>query len=110
MGVGLMAASPGVGRTCRERARGSQSADGGLRNTIRTRKIGLHCALGKFFHQLAALVCREFMRPTEANAASFGSFPAFACAGTNEFAFELGKTPEHREHQAAMRRGGVGPS
>ena len=45
------------------------------------------------------------MNPTRLGASS-----TFAGSGTDQFTFKLGEAAENREHQAAMRGGGVCPN
>jgi hypothetical protein len=49
---------------------------------------------------------RERRLPAKPDAVRDGAGTAFARAGADELALELGQAAEHREHQAAVRRGG----
>jgi len=48
--------------------------------------------------------------PAAIRAALLGPLAALTSASADQLTLELGETSEHREHQAAMRRGGVGPA
>src|SRR5262249_32926807 len=48
-------------------------------------------------------------RASEANAAFLGSLAALAGPSANKLALEFGRTAKHRDHQLAVRRGGVRP-
>jgi hypothetical protein len=54
-------------------------------------------------------VRRELRFAAEALAVRLGARPAFAGADADQLALELGEAAENGQHQAAVRRGGVGP-
>ena len=51
----------------------------------------------------------ELRLAAEADAVRLGARPALAGADADQFALELGEASEDGQHQAAVRRGGVGP-
>src|SRR5580704_9697987 len=57
----------------------------------------------------ASLMRRERRLPAELDAVCDGARPAFARAGADQIALELGQAAEHGQHQPPMRCGGVGP-
>jgi hypothetical protein len=61
------------------------------------------------FKGFSHLVRRELWSSAELHATRLGSLPTFPGASADQLAFELGETAKHREHQPAMRCGGVGP-
>jgi hypothetical protein len=56
------------------------------------------------------LVRSEFRLAAQPDAPCFSAFPALAGAGADQLSLKLGKAAQHGQHQAAMRRRGVGPS
>jgi hypothetical protein len=52
---------------------------------------------------------RERRLPAELDTVCHGARPAFARVDADQIAFELGQAAEYREHEAAVRRRGVGP-
>src|SRR6516165_10879715 len=96
-------------RALLERAGGGQPADRRLAHAIGPGQIGLHSALCELLQHLSALVGRQLLRATELDAAGLGALAAVIGTSGNQRAFELGETSKHREHQAPVRRRGVGP-
>jgi hypothetical protein len=45
----------------------------------------------------------------KAHPSLFGALTAFPGAGSDKLSLEFGEAAEHRQHQPAMRRGGIGP-
>src|SRR5262249_52783876 len=51
----------------------------------------------------------ERLRTSKTRAAGFGALPAVVCTGSDQFTLEFGQAAEHRDHQLAVRRGGIRP-
>src|SRR5262245_34710527 len=105
----ITVASLDDGRALLERAGGSQPADRRLAHAIGPGQIGLHSALRELLQHLSALVGRQLLRAAEFHAAGLGALAAVLGTRGNQRAFELGETSKHCEHQASVRRCGVGP-
>ena len=58
---------------------------------------------------LVTLMVGETRFATESHALGLRTGSAVACTGDDQRPFELGNTSEERQHQPAMRRGGVSP-
>jgi hypothetical protein len=58
---------------------------------------------------LPTLVCGQLLWSPEAHAARSGALAAFAGPGADQRQLELSETAQHGQHQAAVRRRGVGP-
>ena len=71
--------------------------------------IGLCLASGEAYKGLLALVGIELVRPAEAHTAFPGPLAALSCAAADKLALELREAAQNRQHQAPMRRRGVGP-
>src|SRR5262245_16266026 len=99
----------GDGLACLERARRSQPADRRLAHAIAARQIGLYRALGEALDRFLALMGSERLWTSKTHAASFGALPAVICTRSDQFTLELGQAAEHRDHQLAVRRGGIRP-
>src|SRR5262245_50197672 len=81
-----------------------------LRDVERPCHVCLCFPIRKALKSFCPLVRRESTRPSKLDAPSLSAFAAFACAVTNQFSLELGQTSENREHQPAMRCGGIRPT
>src|SRR6516162_1452445 len=101
-------ASP-ADRDALERARSRKPPDRGGINRIGASDIGHRLAGDQTLQRLLALMWRHLARPTEAHAAILRTLASLASARADQLTLELGKAAKHREHQAAVRRRGVGP-
>src|SRR5208283_4936891 len=61
------------------------------------------------FERLFLLMLGKFRRSPHVNAPRLGAFAAFARAGADQLALELGKPAKHGEHKPPVRRRGVRP-
>jgi len=98
-----------AGRGVLERARCRKPPDRGRINRIGPSNVGHRLAGGHTLQRLLALMRRHLARPTEAHAAILRTLASLASARADQLTLELGEAAEHREHQAAVRRRGVGP-
>src|SRR5262245_63361236 len=81
-----------------------------LRDVERPCHVCLCFPIRKALKSFCPLVRRESTRPSKPDAPSLGAGSAIASAGTNQLSLELGQTSENREHQPAMRCGGIRPT
>ena len=87
-----------------------QPPNGSRIDGVTSGDVGLRLAISKAPDGFSPLVGGELRRTTEFDTKGFRSLSAVCCAGENQFAFKFSQTPEHGEHQAAVRRGSVSPS
>src|SRR6266849_7752515 len=59
-------------------------------------------------HRFLSLVWCQLRRAPHMDAASLGARPSLASASTDQLTLELGQAAKHRQHQSAVRRGGIG--
>src|SRR5262245_64812982 len=90
------------GRACVERAAGCQSADRCLADVVGSGQVGLHLTGSNAVEYFPALMRRELLWATEANAARLGALAALTGALADQLALELGQTAKHR-HPANAR-------
>src|ERR1019366_258432 len=76
---------------------------GAVRNIEHTRNLARRLARVAAFDRLFLLVLGELRRSPHVNAPRFGAFAAFARAGADQLALELGKPAKHSEHESPVR-------
>jgi len=80
-----------------------------LAHVVRTRNVGLCFPIGEPRKGFLTLMTGEGRLAAETHALGLRTGSAVACTGDDQRPFELGNTSEERQHQPAMRRGGVSP-
>ena len=80
-----------------------------MRDVEHTRNLARRLARVAAFERLFLLVLGEFRRSPHVDAPRLGAFAAFARAGADQLALELGKPAKHGEHQPPVRGRGVRP-
>ena len=87
-----------------------QPPNGGRIDSITSGDVGLRLAISKALDGFSPLMGCELRRTAEFDTTGFRSLSAVRCTGEDQFAFKFSQTPEHGEHQPAMRCGRVGPT
>jgi hypothetical protein len=94
---------------CRERAR-LQSANGHMTDVVGPSNIRLRFARSKPQECFRTLVGRQGRRTAKTHPAGLCALPALTCTRADQLTLELSNAAQHGDRQAAVRRGGVGPT
>src|SRR5262249_24169520 len=102
-------ASLGDGRACLERAGCCQPGDRRLRHVEGSREISLHRTLREALDDFMTLMGCQSLRTSEFHATGLRALSAVICTSADQLSLEFREAAEYRQHQAAVRRRGVGP-
>ncbi|VTZ51613.1 hypothetical protein MPC4_400014 [Methylocella tundrae] len=86
-----------------------KSRNRAVRNVVGARNLTHRLALVAALDRLALLVICELWPAPHLHAPRFCALAAFARSGADQFALELGKPAQNREHQTSVRGRRVGP-
>jgi hypothetical protein len=87
----------------------SQPTDRGVAHAVGARNVHQRLAGITPGDSLAALVRRQLRWPPHMNPLSLRPGAAFPGPGPDQLSLKFGQAAQHRQHQAPVRRGGVGP-
>ena len=86
-----------------------QPADCGVAHAVGARNVHQRFAGIAAGDSLAALVRRQLRWPPHMNPLSLRPGAAFPGPGPDQLSLKFGQAAQHRQHQAPVRRGSVGP-
>ena len=100
----IIATLLGDDRACGERAGSCQPANRCFTDIIGPGQVGLDLTGSNALQYFSALVRRQLVRASEADATRFGTDAALIGAFADQLALELGDATEDRDQQPSMHR------